>query len=224
MPTAPSIIVFDVNETLSDLEPLRSRFTDVGAPAGLLDTWFAGTLRDGFGLAAAGTSARFLDIARGVLAGLLSGVPLDRPLGEAVDHVVGAMSGLDVHEDVPDAVRRMRASGLRLVTLTNGSTSMSEAMFERAGIRQELEQLLSVDDAGAWKPARRAYEHAAQQCGVPLQRMLMVAVHPWDTDGAARAGMRSAWVDRSGRPFPSYLQRPTLIAGSMTEVADALTG
>ncbi len=47
---APSLIVFDVNETLSDLEPMAQRFTDIGLPAQLATTWFAQVLRDGFAL------------------------------------------------------------------------------------------------------------------------------------------------------------------------------
>jgi 2-haloacid dehalogenase len=58
----PETVVLDVNETLSDLEPLRTRFTDVGAPAHLLESWFAGTLRDGFALAAAGSARTFPEV------------------------------------------------------------------------------------------------------------------------------------------------------------------
>jgi len=64
---APSVIVFDVNETLSDLEPMAQRFTDIGLPAQLATTWFAQVLRDGFALAAAGSSGTFATIAEGVL-------------------------------------------------------------------------------------------------------------------------------------------------------------
>ena len=38
---APDLVLLDVNETLSDLAPPRHRFEDVGAPAHLLETWFA---------------------------------------------------------------------------------------------------------------------------------------------------------------------------------------
>ena len=62
------VVVFDVNETLSDMEPLRQRFTDAGAPAGLLGTWFASTLRDGLALAAAESSAPFPQVAAGAIA------------------------------------------------------------------------------------------------------------------------------------------------------------
>ncbi len=53
MQPRPSVIVFDVNETLSDMAPLAARFADVGAPDLLAKVWFASVLRDGFALAAA---------------------------------------------------------------------------------------------------------------------------------------------------------------------------
>jgi 2-haloacid dehalogenase len=55
----PRLALFDVNETLSDLEPLRTRFEGVGAPGELLEVWFASTPRDGFALTAAGAYADF---------------------------------------------------------------------------------------------------------------------------------------------------------------------
>jgi len=56
-------LIFDVNETLSDLSPLAGRFKDVGAPGHLAKTWFAGLLRAGFALTAVEVSASFAGIA-----------------------------------------------------------------------------------------------------------------------------------------------------------------
>ncbi len=90
----PELVVLDVNETLSDLQPLRQRFTDVGAPAHLLDVWFAGVLRDGFALAASGSARTFPEIGAAVLTGLLSHVDgLDRPVPEAVATVLERRQG-----------------------------------------------------------------------------------------------------------------------------------
>ena len=50
MPSAPRVVVFDVNETLSDLQPLRPSLEAAGVPGALLETWFAAVLRDGFAL------------------------------------------------------------------------------------------------------------------------------------------------------------------------------
>src|SRR5919199_5043161 len=101
------VVVFDVNETLSDMAPLARRFADVGAPEHLAKLWFATLLRDGFALAAAEASAPFAVIGRSVLRGLLSGVELDRGLDEAVDHILAGFGTLAVHPDVVTGVRAL---------------------------------------------------------------------------------------------------------------------
>ena len=55
----PAVVAFDVNETLVDLEPLRERLQEVRAPGELLESWFAGTLRDGIALTAAAPTPTF---------------------------------------------------------------------------------------------------------------------------------------------------------------------
>ena len=222
MSDRPFVIVFDVNETLSDMSPMTGRFTDIGAPGHLAVLWFATLLRDGFALTAAGGQQPFADLGVGALKTVLRGVEVNRDLGAAIGHVMDGFSGLGVHSDVPDGVRALRRSGRRLVTLTNGSTQVSEGLFAGAGIRDEFEALLSVEDAGAWKPARAAYEYAARTCGTELADMLLVAVHPWDIDGAARAGMATAWISRDGGEYPTVFTPPTHTAASLTELAEQL--
>ena len=222
MPQLPSVVVFDVNETLSDMAPLDARFEQVGAPAHLRATWFAGVLRDGFGLTAAGAPQPFAQVAAGALAAVLAQAGV-ADVDAAVDHVMAGMSSLDVHGDVADGVRALRRAGLTLVTLTNGATATSEALLTRAGVRGEFDRLLSVEDAGAWKPARAAYEHAVRETGRPAGELLLVAVHPWDLDGASRAGLRTAWVDRGGSRYPAHLRPPELTVTSVTDLARQLT-
>jgi 2-haloacid dehalogenase len=74
----PSVVVFDVNETLSDLSGMAERFADVGAPGHLAALWFASVLRDGFALTAAGATPRFAELATGLLDAVLAPVELDR--------------------------------------------------------------------------------------------------------------------------------------------------
>jgi 2-haloacid dehalogenase len=221
--TPVEVVVFDVNETLSDMSAMGQRFTEVGVDAGLAKTWFAGLLRDGFALTVAGASERFATLARESLYGLLEGESLDRDLDTSVEHILDGFSNLDVHADVSDGVRTLANAGLRLVTLSNGATAVADALLQRAGIRDRFETLLSVEDAGIWKPARAAYEYAAGQCKVGLEAMLLVAVHPWDVDGAARAGMQTAWVDRSGGRYPAYCRTPDRTAPGIADLATQLT-
>ena len=166
-------------------------------------------LRDGFALTAAGTSERFSRLAKGALRGLLRGEALDGDLDAAVEHVMAGFASLPLHPDVVPGVRALRQAGLRLVTLSNGSTQVAESLFAAGGIRDQFEMLLSVEDAVPWKPARAAYEYAARECGTAAHDMVLVAAHPWDIDGASRAGLRTAWVNRTVATYPEYFQPPT---------------
>ncbi len=93
-----------------------------------------------------------------------------------------------------------------MVTLSSGSASVAEELFDRAGIRDRFEALLSVEQAGAWKPAAGAYAYALEQCRVDPMDAMLVAVHPWDIDGAAREGLATAWINRTGVPYPDYFR------------------
>jgi 2-haloacid dehalogenase len=220
----PELIVFDVNETLSDMAPKGQRFTEVGAPAHLAATWFAGLLRDGFALNVAGATARMADIGASLLRAHLVGLPLDRDLDEAVDHVMAGFARLGLHPDVVDGVHALAAMGIRLVTLSNGSADLARGLFERAGILGQFERLLSVDATATWKPAPAAYRHALSECGVDAPDAMLVAVHPWDIDGASRAGLATAWLDRSGGSYPGHFRPADLRADSLTALADRLRG
>ncbi len=168
----------------------------------LATTWFAGLLRDGFALTVVDSSDSFAHIAAESLRVGLHGSALNRGTAEAVSYIMDGFAGLPVHDDVADGIEALGDLEIRLVTLSNGSASVAEALFDRAGIREHFERLLTVEDAGKWKPAPAAYAYALQECGVDPEDAMLVAVHPWDIDGASRAGLTTAWVNRTGGPYP----------------------
>ncbi len=220
----PEVLVLDVNETLSDLEPMRDRLESVGLPRHTLDAWFAAILRDGFALTAAGTYAPFGDVAAGALRTLLSSHGIEhQPAKDAVDTVLSGFALLPAHPDVGPGLQRIHAAGIRLVTLTNGATAISDRMLADAGVLPLLEHRLSVDAPQRWKPHPDAYRYAAEVCGVKPERMALAAVHPWDVDGAQRAGVHGIWVDRRRTPYPSAFLAPDQQVRDFEELADLLT-
>lgn len=218
----PSVLIFDVNETLSDMTPLRGRFEEIGAGADLMPLWFAGILRDGFALTAAGGYADFAALANDSLRGLLVGTVTEpAELDAAIHHVVSGFGELDVHPDVPAGVRALRAAGYRLVTMTNGSVTLTEKLLTRAGVRDCFEALWDVTGPGHWKPDPRAYHYALERAGVGPDQAMLVAVHPWDVDGAQRAGLPGAWL-RRGHPasaYPRALNKPAVAAEDVSDLA-----
>ena len=222
-PRRPTLLVFDVNETLSDMSPMGQRFEDVGAPAHLAKTWFAGLLRDGFALTAVNASEPFARLAAEALRISLHGLSLNREhrgRRSSTSWPGSPASGCMPMSRTGSSA--LSGLGIRLVTLSNGAASVAEELFDRAGIRDHFEALLSVEQAGTWKPAAGAYAYALEQCGVDPMDAMLVAVHPWDIDGAARAGLATAWIDRTGGPYPGYFRTPDLAPRSLVELADQL--
>jgi 2-haloacid dehalogenase len=214
--------LFDVYETLLDLSPQGGRFVDVGAPAELARTWLTTVLLDGLALTAARAQAHFTQLAVHTLRSGLEGLPLDRTLDEAVEHIMGGFDELDVHSDVPEGLSALGGLGPRLVTLSNAEASVAEGPFRRAGVNGRFERHLSTEEAGIWKPAPAAYAYAAGRCRTRPAAMMLVAVHPWDINGAHLAGMRTAWINRTGATYPEYFHAPTLQATSLIDLADLL--
>jgi 2-haloacid dehalogenase len=219
--TSP-VLVFDVNETLSDMSPLAARFVDVGASASTAQLWFSWVLRDGFALTVAGESKPFATVGEELLRVLLPTAVLNRPVEEAVEHVMAGMHCLDLHPDVAPAIRELAEDGHRMVTLSNGSTSIAEELLATASLVELFERLLSVEAVGVWKPAAEAYRYAARVCEVDPADMMLVAVHPWDVDGAARAGLSTVWLDRSESHYPATFTPPTHTVASLEELSDIL--
>ncbi|MFR0360059.1 haloacid dehalogenase type II [Streptomyces sp. MCC20] len=221
MPRAPlpRVLVFDVNETLTDMAPLAARLTDIGLPGHVLPAWFAGVLRDGVALTLAGGRATFADIAGDVLRTLLARQAPAADPREAVAHVLDGLPRLPVHPDVPEGVRALHTAGHRLLTLTNGSAGTTRAVLGQAGLADCFEAHLDVQEAGAWKPSPAAYAHAVRTAGVSAAEAMLVAVHPWDVDGAARAGLATAWVRREPGPYPSTMRPADVTAAGVDDLA-----
>ena len=127
-----------------------------------------------------------------------------------------------MHPDVVEGVRALSELGIRLVTLSNGSAAVADSLLQGAGVRDRFDRLLTVEDAGLWKPAARAYAYALEECAGEPNDAMLVAVHPWDIDGASRAGLATAWINRPGAHYPSYFAAPDVEAESLLRLAYTL--
>lgn len=221
---AQPLVLFDVNETLSDMGRMSQHFEEVGAPPQLAALWFASVLRDGFALTLVGENPGFRDVAEGALRTVLAGQPLNRVTDDAVEHVLSALQELPVQPDVVEGVEALVAGGFPVAALTNGARRTAEGLLERAGIGARFTAILSVQDAPGWKPAPGSYTYALDALGRTADDVVLVAVHPWDIDGAARAGLRTAWLNRSGAPYPSAMRAPDHEIAHLAELPGVLTG
>ena len=212
----PDVVAFDVNETLLDLSPVAVALVEAGQPADLLPVVFGRALHTGTAATVAGVWLPFRAAVESALAQLT-----DLPdAGRA--RVADTFLELVPHPDVEPALRRLRAAGVRVVTLSHGSPGVAEAGLERGGIAPLVERTLTSETVRAWKPSREAYLWAAGVCRVPPERMALVAAHGWDVLGAERAGLTGAWFPRGERVYPPAFPAPAVVAGDLAGAVDAL--
>lgn len=218
MPGRPDVVVFDVLETLLNLDPLAARFEEVGQPAALLGPWFMRFQRDAMALTLAGDEAPFEPVARQALR-----TETEHALSEAdIDHVLEGFATLPAFEDAAPALQALSQAGTTVACLTVGSPGNTRRFLEGAGLSEFVDHVITAKEAGVWKPHPEIYRFAAKEMNVPLERMALVAVHAWDCHGAKRAGAISGWCARlEGQPGDVFLP-PDVTGQSLVEVADKL--
>jgi 2-haloacid dehalogenase len=138
---------------------------------------------------------------------------------EEVRQLVAEIERLRPFPDVVEALARLKRK-YRLVILSNGDPDMLEAIRPRLGI--EFYRIISVAEAGRFKPHAATYRKAAEIMAARPEQILFVANHAFDCVGAKAFGMRTAFVDRRHRPFGDWPYQPDLIVGNFSELADLL--
>lgn len=216
----PAVVAFDVIETLFSLESMRPRLKAAGIAEHALETWFAQILRDGLALDAAGVYRPFQDVAAATLRNLLA-LSTGADPAQAED-VMAGFSELDAQPDAAPAMHALREKNVRIVALTNGGANATHELLERSGLREFVEQIVSIDEVRRWKPRREVYLHCAEAVGEAPRRLALMAAHAWDVHGAGRAGLTTGFVNREGALFPSTMDEPDVEGSGLAEVVEAL--
>jgi 2-haloacid dehalogenase len=138
---------------------------------------------------------------------------------DEVRRLVAEIERLPPFPDVVESLNRLKRR-FRLVILSNGDPDMLEAIRPRLGF--EFDRIISVAEAGSFKPHAATYRRAAELMATPVEAILFVANHAFDCVGAKAAGMRTAFVDRRKRPFGDWPYPPDLVVADFKELADTL--
>jgi 2-haloacid dehalogenase len=140
---------------------------------------------------------------------------------EEVRRLVSEIERLKPFPDVVAALERLRARGYQLAILSNGDRDMLQAAAPHIGFA--FDHVISVEQAGTFKPHWKAYAKAEEIIGRDRSAILFVANHAFDCIGAKSYGMRTVFVNRRGRPFGRSPYQPDLVVADFAELATALT-
>jgi 2-haloacid dehalogenase len=221
MPNRP-IIVFDVNETLLDLETLRPTFDRIFHDQAAMRLWFANLITYSEALTLAGVYVPFTDIGAAVLRMLAAtrGISIsDADGAELTDR----FASMPPHPEVPAALQRLRDHGFRLFTLTDNTLEISGRQLEQAGVIGLFERRFSVDQTvRRHKPAPEAYESVASALELDPGDICLVACHVWDTLGALAAGWQAGLILRKGNAPLDAGPQPNYVGDDLDAIADQL--
>jgi 2-haloacid dehalogenase len=134
--------------------------------------------------------------------------------------LVAEIEQLKPFPDVVAALGRLRGAGYQLAILSNGDLDMLQAAGPHIGFR--FDHVISVEEAGTFKPHWKTYAKAEEILGVTRTGILFVANHAFDCIGAKSYGMRTAFIDRRKRPFGHTPHQPDLVVADFAELATTL--
>src|SRR6202167_5905067 len=192
------VIVFDVNETLMNLDGVNPVFDRIFNDPAAMRLWFGGLITYSEALTLAGVYVPFTDIGAAVLRMLPATRDLTVSDADAAE-LTDRFATMPPHPEVPGALRKLRDHGFRLFTLTDNTLAISGRQLEHAGVIDVFERRFSVDETvRRHKPAQEAYHSVAAALAVDPGDICLIASHVWDTIGAGAAGWQTGLIPRRG--------------------------
>lgn len=127
---------------------------------------------------------------------------------------------LQAYPEVPAMLAALKEAGLTTAILSNGSPDMLDGAVQSAGIGAVLDDVLSVESVGIFKPDARVYDLVGQRFGCQRDEVLFVSSNGWDAAGAAGYGFTTAWVNRAGEPIDRLPWTPGHVLSDLTSIPD----
>jgi 2-haloacid dehalogenase len=188
--------VFDAYGTLFDFAAAARACRDVLGDAAepLSALWRDKQLQYTWLRAAQDRHADFWQVTGDALDFTLEKLRLDRP--GLRERLMGLYLALDPFPEVPAVLKALRDAGFVTAILSNGTPGMLDAAVAAAGLGGMFDAVMSVEEVGVFKPARRVYRLAVDRLGCPAAAIAFQSSNAWDAHAASAFGMRVVWCNR----------------------------
>jgi 2-haloacid dehalogenase len=125
---------------------------------------------------------------------------------------------LDAYSEVPETLRQLKAVGMKLAILSNGTPAMLASASANAKIADLLDAILSVEEVGFYKPHPSVYRLACERFDLPAANICFISSNGWDAYSAKAFGFRVLWCNRLGQLPERIPQGPDVQIGSLDEL------
>ena len=215
------VILFDINETVLNLEYLKPMFREAFGSEEALPLWFSKLLHSSTVCIATSVRSNFAELASAMLESVAAHYKChftDKKRSE----LLACFSNLPPHADINEALIKLRSSGFKTVAFSNSSLNLITAQMHHSGLTQLFDAIISVEDTGSFKPNPQVYHFAAQVLGESVENLRLVATHDWDTHGALSAGLKAAYIDRTGSQYHPLYLKPEIMSKTMGGIVDKI--
>ena len=211
-------VVFDAYGTLLDVAAAAAGAQDVLGERWqpLSDLWRQKQLQYSWLRALMGRHADFWTVTGDALDFALEAQRIQEP--GLRSRLMDAYGRLAAYPDAEAALGRLRQAGLKTAILSNGAPRMLASAVKSARLDGLLDQVLSVEEVGVYKPHPNVYRLACERLSVWPAEIVFVTANGWDAWGAKAGGLRVAWCNRSGQPRERLGEGPDAEMGSLADL------
>ncbi len=210
--------VFDAYGTLFDFSsPMQRRRRKIGPEADRLNVlWRQKQLEYSWLRSLMGAHADFWQVTGEALDYTMAACSIQNPALRA--ELMELYLSLDPYPESISTLEKLKAEKRYTAILSNGSPTMLTAAVNRSGMSPLLDEVLSVEDIGIYKPHPSVYQLVIDRLNVEPAQVLFLSSNAWDVAGAAHFGFTVAWCNRMGNPPESLPGKPVVKIKSLAEV------
>jgi 2-haloacid dehalogenase len=214
--------VFDAYGTLFDVNSAAQSAQDALGEKWLplAELWRAKQLQYTWLRDLSGRHADFWQVTGDALDFALATLRLDDPALR--DRLMNLYLILSAYPEVATTLTRLKAAGMRLAILSNGTPQMLSLAAENAGIAPLLDAVLSVEEVKIYKPHPSVYKLACERLNLPADRICFLSSNGWDAYSAKAFGLRVLWCNRFGQAPERIPQTPDAQIATLAALPDVV--
>jgi 2-haloacid dehalogenase len=141
-----------------------------------------------------------------------------QPTEDECQRLLGQFARLAAFPEALLTLDRLRAHGIGLAILSNGTPAMLESAISTAGMSGMFMHVLSADRVRKFKTAPEVYALGVAAFDCPAERLVFVSSNGWDACCATWFGYRTLWVNRAAEPMEQLGILPTAEARSLADL------
>ncbi|MEQ1543623.1 haloacid dehalogenase type II [Methyloglobulus sp.] len=187
-------VIFDPNSVVGEVEKVFP-----GKGMDFTKAWRAKQFEYGFLRSITKNHEDFFKVTEDALLYTIENMKLEATQAQKKQLLIAYLS-LKPWPDSIEGLKKLKAAGIKIITISNFSKMMLKSNADSAGIADLFDELISTEINGTYKPDPEAYALGLQHLGLKKEDVVFAAFGGWDAYGAKSFGYPTYWVNRFNLP------------------------